>query len=706
MSLPYLLKHHGDDHGDGIEGNSDVHGNGIEGNSDDHGDVIEGNSDVHGNGIEGNSDDHGDGIEGNSDVHGNGIEGNSDDNGDGIEGNSDVHGNGIEGNSDVHGDGIDGNSYVHGYEIEENSYVHNNEEFCFQTLFSRTSYSYRCCPCGFQHEFFQYISDKGELDQPMLENIVKNIKNGECEHIKGISSELIAKTSVSAHHVYAVVHRSDFNTVYDWKLFHDRNIHENLSSGIFNLTEYDLAILKNNNALLTFYNDIEINYDLVLYKCYYDIETLTMTLGKSAGAIRIEKTSIFTYCIETGKPEILKSILASGLEQIEQSYMRPLYELVFRNNEKEIEQILIDIDINVFEEMRDDGNFSQRISWTEPAIMYDRPDLLDKALSIMNTHEYMAFRQYLMEVAFVLQREDCKRVLSKHKLPDTEPCRLEIFDQVYLLLFLYEKYRYLRDEISDNLNMISHIDTIINVKWRCKYHPDFYRTQLQLFLFYSSNDLDLSVIKLLLKLGAQVDVNPSDGGLHFPSFQPLIHCLVNHTQYSGNLRPLVELLIFANPSTKLHEHVDERVQHLGLDFDISNYELNIMDTVNAVDMIPGQYITDGKQHPYSEDEDLSNPAHLFIVPLLIEAGFKFSRKVLREMIDRCEEVGIHPAERLYLQSCLENPRPLSHCCRGVLRQFYPGHQIHKFVRVVNLPRATKDFILLKPVLPSLQSFEL
>ena len=572
-----------------------------------------------------------------------------------------------------------------------------SEEFFFQTLFFKSSYSYRCCPCAFQYEFFQYLSDEGALEQQMLENIVKYIRNKECDHIEGVSSEFIAETSVSARHVFAAVHRSDFkNSFYHLKSIYESQV-RNRQVGIFKLTEYDIAVLKNNNALLEYYNDAETNHELFIRKFYYDLRTLIMTPGILKSEIQIESVPTLEHCVKIRNPKMLRCVLGSRLLSVEQSHMTPLYELVVRNHLEEMEQILKARDIKFFEEMRNAGD-DERISWAEPAIVYNRPDLLEEALSLlMDIHEDMGYRfkQNLMEASFVLQRRECQRVLSKHKLPDTNPCRLEISDQIHCLLYLYENYRYLRTEIGEKLNNIPDIGKIVNIPWRCKHHPHNVLTHLQIYLFYSCHELDLEVVKLLLKLGAHTEGDPRNGDMYF---RPLIHCLVNPEQYRGYLRPLLELLLFANSPTKL----DDRHQCLGLKADVLEYKADTRSTVRT-DLIPGRYITDGKQHTVSASRD---PACRFVVPLLIEAGFQYPPAELEGMLDKVEEKGIHPDEKLYLKSCLNHPRPLTHCCRNVLRKSYPGHQIHEFVRAVAVPKTIKDFILLKPVLPFVQSFEL
>ena len=71
--------------------------------------------------------------------------------------------------------------------------------FSFETVFYRTPYSYCCCPCAYQHEYFDYLSDTHELDQKeerhideaMFERIVQNIADGRCPHADTVNPNIL-----------------------------------------------------------------------------------------------------------------------------------------------------------------------------------------------------------------------------------------------------------------------------------------------------------------------------------------------------------------------------------------------------------------------------------------------------------------------------------------------------------------------------------
>ena len=47
--------------------------------------------------------------------------------------------------------------------VNKNSSTNFNDRtvFAFQTVFYKSAYSYRCCPCAFEHKYFLYIGDDG-----------------------------------------------------------------------------------------------------------------------------------------------------------------------------------------------------------------------------------------------------------------------------------------------------------------------------------------------------------------------------------------------------------------------------------------------------------------------------------------------------------------------------------------------------------------
>ena len=69
-----------------------------------------------------------------------------------------------------------------------------NTQFTFKAVYSISKYTYRCCPCGFEHEYLDYIGKDGKIREEMYESIVNNIMAGTCTHVKDVNEEDTAET--------------------------------------------------------------------------------------------------------------------------------------------------------------------------------------------------------------------------------------------------------------------------------------------------------------------------------------------------------------------------------------------------------------------------------------------------------------------------------------------------------------------------------
>ena len=105
---------------------------------------------------------------------------------------------------------------------------------------------------------------------------------------------------------------------------------------------------------------------------------------------------------------------------------------------------------------------------------------------------------------------------------------------------------------------------------------------------------------------------------------------------------------------------------------------------------------DAKEHSFLYD-DPQNLCFNFSVPLLIESGFSVQQGNIEEVLQK----PIHPSVKAYLQNCLDVPKALKQLCRNTLRKYFKGREIHKYVRLSNIPESVRDFILLKTILPTL-----
>ena len=229
--------------------------------------------------------------------------------------------------------------------------------------------------------------------------------------------------------------------------------------------------------------------------------------------------------------------------------------------------------------------------------------------------------------------------------------------------------------------------------------------------------LSMEVVRTLLELGADTDtVCPKDRKIQNEAIRItitlqagqtlILHlCIINEDRYNKQeWKKILELLLYENVSLDMNKTV--------VGFGINHYKDQVLyasrmqasTTSEIVEMESGTYIMDAKLH---------ESALYFAVPLLIEAGFDYTRADIEDAIvpsDKPDEAlpggigseGPFPLERNhvleYLKQCLNGPRPLMCLCRTVLRKQFPRRQTHRYVSSVNIPNKVKDYLLLRPLL--------
>lgn len=120
-------------------------------------------------------------------------------------------------------------------------------EFSFKTVFHTSNYfTYCCCTCAFEHEYFDYIDDSGEINQEMLDTIVENIRNGVCPHVSKVSEEFVTETKVNSLHVTAAVGSTMLIQNHQEII----NPPSQITTGLFGLNPYVTTLLKNKHILL------------------------------------------------------------------------------------------------------------------------------------------------------------------------------------------------------------------------------------------------------------------------------------------------------------------------------------------------------------------------------------------------------------------------------------------------------------------------
>ena len=79
-------------------------------------------------------------------------------------------------------------------------------EFRFKTVFYNDGASYCCCRCAYDHEYFSYIAESGDIDWEKCDTLVQAIKDGRCQHAARATKKVpLSETMVNVFHISAAL---------------------------------------------------------------------------------------------------------------------------------------------------------------------------------------------------------------------------------------------------------------------------------------------------------------------------------------------------------------------------------------------------------------------------------------------------------------------------------------------------------------------
>ena len=514
--------------------------------------------------------------------------------------------------------------------------------FSFKTVFYTSAYSYCCCSCAYEHEYLDYISDCGEIDDDVYDKIVDSIMLGKCPHTDGVPKEFIRVTAVSGVHIAAAV--GTFRVISD----HLDDFTESTSE-IFQLKLHHIALIKRRYLLAILYYKICKESDYMYYLSRSD---------EMAGTFRIDKLAYLEACVKENDKHLLKGVLSLPIR----------HDCQFAAFDDAIKHCLTDLQDCFLKHFTQSNQSSiTPINYLDTAILYDQPQTLD---NIMNCGFFdknqLPFR--LIELCILLNRHECKNILSKYMDSNEIDTPAEVkFDRLLNILDYFHGEFY--EEIMTVLKRISNIQ------------PNVIKTYLETLIISKPNFKETYLkVKAVLELGRHIGLDTD--------IEPLFMFMVENLNLYGHwVREVLKLLINENPdTTRLMSAVN-----LGILRD----RLPRLQTLNqSLADISGTYHTDCKEHGLFVSADQHDFALNFIGSFFIECGFPVRRYVLLDSLTK----QLHPAELAYIQNCLDTPKPLTVNCRNALRTHLKGHKIHRFVDAVECPSKLKDFILLKDLL--------
>ena len=531
--------------------------------------------------------------------------------------------------------------------------------FSFETVFYQTAYSYCCCPCGYEHEYMDYISDTGEIKEETYDKIVKSISDGRCPHADDVPAEWLKETSVNGLQIALAV-----GSEQAVKNHLDVDLSETSLSetGLYKLNIFAIAMIKNNYQHANFY------YRLVaLHHNFYTNFIDRHLVLKPCRSIRVQsyikltEVSHLEACVEKRDITLLKSILRESLDLlIVHDNLGEAFKYTVKNDLPELQDALLE-----YIELIKVAPVSLLLCISS-AIMYNQSRSLEKLMKYISSKT--TGRRLSCTVStpcILLERPNCKDVLSKYGL-----FQHKVISTVYqtgtLLRLLEHFHEDFRDEIVTALKLI----------------PNIKETAINYLHIYANFKVEKPhVVKTIIELGVYEDNAKS-------ASDTIKLCdLESISVYDNNVRDNIKLVLSKNPDLRL---IEEKLQSAIMK------DANLPNWKNSRPC-PRKYQMDAAEHGifgFDHVQDTNNFALNFIVPFLMECGLPVERKTLLKAL----EEPLHPAEVAYIKDYLCKPKMLTVACRDTLRKHFKGCSLHHFLENSGCPQKLKDIVLLKQLL--------
>ena len=575
-----------------------------------------------------------------------------------------------------------------------NDFSYTGVPFSFKSVFHMTPYSYRCCSCSYEFEYLDFLSDTGEINETMLQNLLQSLTDKQCPHVDSAAEDHVKDTTIHGIHIAAALETEAALQV--------RELHRSAPVGLFGVSPRHVAILKGKPKSLSVMLDIyRYTKDWTFLYWYRSEEDRNM--------IRFVESSFLEQCVRKDNTELLKTLnswvfkncsismdVSSEGKTFDTFCTLKVNALKFAitHNLLEWQDILLR-NIKTFP-YTIDGTYRYIIDCAVIAIIHNRHTILESLLNVVSALAYTgAYESDLSKLCEWLPRSKCRDVLEAVGIfyEEEEPTEDTVLGLVATL------YQYLGDDSDEFVAVFKSaprlergLETCINTE------NDEGRTLLNTCLRYRISPTIYydpspkpNIVKLLLDLGSDINMTFADG--QTPLKFLLRERVYKASLYYENLRWAVEMLLNENPDFDGQEEADEgsdSIIKLALKLDEAlilqpcDY---FMDECSPM-VHPATMIMNSSVITYSRHAE---GALNFLVPLLIECGYPVNRNDLTE----ADSESLAPAEYDYIQHVLDRPRGLRLMCRDSLRNHFKGRKIRDFVNIIHIPKSIKDFILLK-----------
>ena len=520
--------------------------------------------------------------------------------------------------------------------------------YAFKTVFYKSRYigTYCCCPCGFDNEFLNYISEDGEIIKEIYDKILHSIHDGKCSHVDNVPREFVKETSVYGAHIAAAV-----GTPEVFEQFREKNLF--LKTSIFHLDPFMVGISKKNFSNLAQIYELYINSFGNIHSNTYNPLFIARKSENStcANAIKVDGTSIIAFCLKheslllfkhklevpgmTKLTEIVKYIRSNQQsEEIPREFLSFLLwfaegKNIFEHNfstfccQAVSETVVATGHIKLVKQLLPmnfralrgcihlhephDTDYGASVYLGQAAIIFDQLGSLNAICGKnCNPDDFQMNHYSLGELCSVLQKRKCQRVLSKHGIHTPKPENIPLIKKINILYHVMDTvYNCDKQGIENLLKELTKIG---------KYDRSILQSYIK-----ESWPIDIRIVRLLLELDARVVSVKAEKDTHLTDLLKRMRIW----NFNG-ARAIVELLLSEN----FDWDSDKTVVVEGLKLDVDDERTRLSST-HAPDVhLDGEYITDSKLHCSFKNNAPETLPLEFYGPLLIECGFPYTKDLV------------------------------------------------------------------------------
>ena len=312
---------------------------------------------------------------------------------------------------------------------------YSREKYSFLTVFYTSSSTYCCCSCAHNHEYLEYISDTGQVDENMYENIVKSLAKGRCPHADTVPDYQLRPTSITAMHIAAAVGMA--RAVIENRYICFSYAHMRVGR-IFNLYPFDTAMLKKQTNICNLLADYWLSHG------HGPISVPYVSTVKDI-SLHVKEVSRLEFCVRQRNNQLLQAITTSfskipgfgdtcfrniSLILVPRTGLAYALQLTIKHQLVELQQTLLQYmqllkNYNLLSvELRNDCLLS--------VLMYNEHKLLDQMLTFLDSNDDI----FISKCCMVLQkRGECTNLLHYHR--DIRPVSMSNEEHIHTLFTLF-----------------------------------------------------------------------------------------------------------------------------------------------------------------------------------------------------------------------------------------------------------------------------